>query len=249
MLGNTKILIFIFLGLLFLGIKSEAQISDELEEATVLLKKQFSGNVFLHNLGWGFGARYGAFKNVKLDRIYEFDFAKYKHPKEVKIVNPAYNRPPSYVYGKLNELFFLRFGIGNERLLYRKGEKNGIEIRYHLSGGLNAALLKPVYLLILPTDQNQNPTPLKYNPDEHFNSEIFGVADFSYGLDELKLRPGGYAKFALMFEWSEYDEDLRSLEAGVTIDAFPARLPVMAFIENKHTFVSLYLALSLGKRW
>lgn len=227
----------------------EAQVADVVEEPGLLLKKHMSGNLMLHNLGWGMGMRYGQQKTVKRDLIYEFDFVKMRHPKEVKIANPNFTRPPSYVYGKQNDLFVFRLGAGFENQLFRKGEKSGVELRYHLSAGASNAVMKPVYLLILPGAFAVQPIPTKYNPEEHFNEDIFGLADFSYGLDELGFRPGGYTKAGFIFEWGDFEEDIRTVEVGATLDVYAGRLPLMAFIQNKSTFVSFYIAMSFGKRW
>ena len=149
----------------------------------------------------------------------------------------------------MNDYSALRFGLGYQKLWFNKGEKNGVEIRYQLSGGLSAALLKPVYLNIISGDGTDGRNIEKYNPELHFSENISGGADFIYGLDEMKLRPGAYGKFALVFEWAEDYEIIKTLEAGLVIDAYPNKLPIMAFIDNRRIYPAFYLALHFGNRW
>lgn len=244
-----KPILFFLLGFLILFQNpAQAQIADVIKEPDLLLKKHFTGNLFIHNLGWGFGVRYGKMKNIRRDLVYEFDFLKMKHPKEVRSFNPAVPNPAAYIYGKLNSMFITRYGLGYHKLLFEKGEKNGLQIRYNLSGGFDLGILKPVYLEIIESVIDFR-VPRKYDPNLHFNDNIYGSADFSYGLDELFVRPGIYGKFAMIFEFSEYNEDYRSIETGITIDYFPQKVPVMAFIDNKNAFISFYLSIHLGKRW
>ncbi len=212
----------------------------------------FGGGV--HNLGWNISGRYGMSKTKNLDRIFEFDLWRTKHPKEIKVQNQQFVNPRSYTYGKLNDLFNTHFGYGIQKVIFDKGEKRGVEVRYHLSGGASLAFLKPVYLDVLyPTNANDpflfTTRTEKYDPDRHSADNIYGGARFTTGFSELKIQPGIYGKGGFVFEWGSFSEEVRILEAGLAVDFFPKAVPIMAHVENDRIFMSFYLGVHLGKRW
>ena len=53
-------------------------------------------------------------------------------------------------------------------------------------------------------------------------------------------------------DWGAFDEFMRAVEAGIMIDIFPKKLPIMAPVngvdENRPYFFNLYVSLQLGKR-
>jgi hypothetical protein len=61
--------------------------------------------------------------------------------------------------------------------------------------------------------------------------------------------PGGFGKAGLNFDWANYSEFIKSIEAGVGADVFFGRPELMVTERNKVTFVYLYLSLQLGKKW
>jgi len=207
-----------------------------------------------HNLGWFVSGRYGLSKTKNSDIIYEFDIWRTKHPKEVRVQNQQFVNPKAYTFGKVNDLYNTHLGIGTQRVIFDKGEKRGVEVRYHVSGGASLAVLLPVYLEVLyatsPNDPFRFTTRTElYDPNRHFADNIYGGASFGTGFSELKIQPGIYGKGGFVFEWGSFTEEIRVLEAGLAIDFFPKPVPVMALIENNRLFMSFYLGIHLGKRW
>lgn len=216
--------------------------------------KYATGGFGLHNLGWYAGGKRATTKSRLHDQIWEFDFWRTRHPKEIRMSNPQFINPRPYVFGKLNDLFLLHMGYGTQRLIFDKSEKSGVEVRYQLSGGPSLALLKPVYLDVLypvsPGDPFQFTTRTeRYDPEKHFENNIYGSSRFANGLEEIALQPGLYVKGGVVFEWGAFTEEVRVLEAGLSVDIFPQRLPVMTSIPNPQFFFSFYLGFQLGKRW
>lgn len=233
----------------------KAQGGEEIPSGTQLnYFKYATGGVGVHNFGWYLGGKYGKSKSRLDDRIWEFDLWRTRHPKEIRISNPSFINPRSYVLGKLNDAFFLHVGYGTQRLIFDKSEKSGVEVRYQLSIGPSFALLKPIYLDILyPLNPNE-PRNLttrseRYDPTRHFENNIYGSSRFSSGLDELNILPGLYAKGGFIFEWGAFTEEIKILEAGLAVDIFPQGVPVMAFVPERQFFISFYLGFHLGKRW
>src|SRR5205814_5075324 len=141
-----------------------------------------------------------------------------------------------FSFGKLNTLLIFRGGVGRQHTLFGRAQHSGVEIRYLYSVGISAGLTKPIYLEIIKRRQYPEIDDVvveKYNPENHQLYDILGRAAFTYGLDEMKFYPGGYAKFGLCFEYGSGSTDVKTIEAGVVADYFGQRIPIMAYIENK----------------
>ncbi len=246
-----------FVLLVAFGLQVKAQLPDDgYGEAGPQLNyfKYATGGLGLHNLGWYAGAKLGKSNSRLNDRIWEFDIWRTRHPKEIRMSNPQFINPRPYVFGKLNDLFLLHIGYGQQRLIFDKSEKSGVEVRYQWSLGPSVALLKPVYLDILYPVNPNDPFLLttrteRYDPSRHFENNIYGSSRFATGIDEVAVQPGIYAKGGMIFEWGAFTEEVRVLEAGLSVDFYPQRLPVMSGTTNPQFFFSFYLGFQLGKRW
>lgn len=245
------LLLFVITGLL-----SAVAFGQDVQPAGPQLNyfKYATGGAGVHNLGWYIGGKYGKSKSRLDDRIWEFDFWRIRHPKEVRISNPQFINPRPYVFGKLNDVYMLHIGYGVQRLIFDKSEKSGVEVRYQISLGPSLALLKPVYLDVLyplnPSDPLRFVTRTeRYDPRQHFENNIYGASTFSTGINETVLQPGIYAKGGVIFEWGAFTEEIKVLEAGLSVDFFPQRLEIMTAIQNPQFFFSFYLGFQLGKRW
>jgi len=253
MLSRLKL---IFLCSLFLFAGGRVVAQDDWEEDsilnTVLLKKQFSGGLVLHNLGMGLQFRKG--KNVTYFRtfLWEVQAVSMKSPKQVRIINPYFSNARSYVYGKLNHVYMFRGGVGFDHLLNRKPAWSGVEVRVLYFAGLSVAISKPIYLYILnfySPDFDYTIDAEKYDPEKHFLDNIYGRAPYSMGLNQIRFYPGLYGKFGFNFEFGEYNSRIKSLEVGGILEFFPIGIPIMAFQDEQEIFPTLYLTFSLGKRY
>lgn len=241
---------------------------DETEADTVdmgyLLRREKSGNVMLHTLGYGGGYRIGYNKTYYKNRMIEFDILEMRSPNQVKRYNDNYPNPRSYVYGKLNSLFIVRAGIGRQHLINRKPYWGGVEVRGFYYGGVDIGLAKPSYLYIdyYVVVDNQiivSSRPLeRFDPDKHFPdigsnptllSDIYGRGPILSGFNKIKPYPGLYAKGGFNFEFSEQNDRIKSLEIGVVADVFPKPVPIMAFKKPYTLFVTGYLSYHFGKRY
>lgn len=223
-----------------------------MEEKPVLMKNEATIAIDFHTNGWGVQFRRGINLTGYKKWIFEADYIGMKHPKEIKTVNPYFDNAKSYVYGKMNTFSILRAGTGIQRTIYSKAERNGVEVRMVYSGGLSLGFTKPVYLQILEPTGNFGEFDLiveKYDPSEHYIDNIYGRAPFTEGLDELKLRPGAYAKLGFNFEYAPVFEDVKALEVGAILDVYPKDIPMMAFIDNKQLFLTFYINIMYGWKW
>jgi hypothetical protein len=221
------------------------------EPPTILMKKEWGLGVQLHTAGWGIDYRRG--KNITgyKKRIFEVEIVNIKHPKEIRSVNPYFENAKSFFYGKLNSITVIRGGLGRQRTLFSKAEKDGVEVRLLYSGGLSLALAKPIYLYILyPTafDGEYELVEEQYDPEKHFIDNIYGRAPYTSGLDQIKPFPGGYAKMGLSFEYGGNPESIRCLEGGICVDAYAKPLPIMAIAKNNSVYFNFYINWLFGKR-
>ncbi len=241
---------------LFIIIQSaySQEIEEDLASDSVLYKKTVSGGVIAHTLGFGIKFQKGQNKNAFKSFFYEGQFVSMKSPKQIKIVNPYFTNAKSYVYGKINDVYMLRVGVGQNNLLNRKPYWGGAELRYMYVGGISIGLAKPVYLYILNFTSSSNILEYeiiteRYDPDIHFYDNIYGRAPFTKGLDGIKFYPGIFGKAGLSFDIGAYKSKINCIEVGGIIEYYPKGIPIMAFNDPKNIFLTLYISYSFGKRY
>ncbi len=247
-----------------LALQAQDESTADTVDMGILLRREKSGNVMLHTLGYGLGYRVGINKTYYKNRMFEFDLLEMKSPTQAKRYNENFANPRSYIYGKLNNLYILRAGIGRQHLINRKPYWGGVEVRAFYYGGLDVGIAKPIFLNIAYYTVVDNQIFLdytsleRYNPEAHFpyigvNSdclcEIFGRGPILSGFDKIKIYPGLYAKGGFNFEFSAQNDRIKSLEAGVAVDFFPQKVPIMAFKDPNLFFITGYLSFHFGKRF
>ncbi len=219
------------------------------EEPPVLIKNEGAGGLILHTQGWGFNYRRAKSLTVNTKRFWDFDFVTVFHPKEVSTINSTQPDAKSYIYGKMNDAYFLRMGIGREKIMYDREDRKGIQVRYNVSGGLNLCVTKPIYVDVW-TPENPGGDLQKFDPSNPQDPGlIIGKAAFTYGMDELQFHPGLYYKMGLSFQQSNENLNFYVLETGFVFDAFPKEIPIMINTTNNKFYLSFYVNIMLGKRW
>ena len=155
-------------------------LSDTLDN--VLLERQWSLGVHINSNGWGLKLRKGRNLAALKQFMWEIEFTTYKSAKEVRTINPYYSDSKSYIYGKLNSVYFLRGGVGFQHILNRKPYWGGVQLSYLYYGGLSVGITKPVYLFIIHSTNNTDDqvTEERYNPEIHFLDNIYGRGRLSY---------------------------------------------------------------------
>ncbi len=204
----------------------------------------------LNSTGYGASYRYGKRINYLNKRLFEGDFNYFRHPKEIKMYNPYSPNSRGFVYGKTNLFFNIRLGYGFQRDLFRKIDKGGVAVRYFFTFGPSIGFYKPIYyeVIYFLSMNTYTIVEMKFDPTSlHSPNDIYGRASFFKGWDEVKFVPGGYAKFGFNFEFSKFDPFVQSLEGGITVDAYPWRVPIMASPDNNSIFISLFACFRFGK--
>lgn len=240
-------ILFVFLSS-FCFSQSAITALEQGKDINVLLRNESTGSIFAHSRG--FGGEYKRLVHVtgKRKRLFEISLLNMKHPKEYKVKYEGIGGNKSFYYGKLNSLFMVRSGVGYQTTLYERSERKSVEIRMNTSFGANINFAKPVYLYVFK-ENALAPIIEKYNPDEHNLSNIAGRAPMLYGLGNMSIYPGGYAKMGFSFEYGEYSNEVKAIEAGVVVDGFIAPVPTMAHVKKEQIFVTLYLGFVFGKKW
>jgi hypothetical protein len=239
------------------------------ESKGIVFEREFTADLKLHTNGYALGVNIGRLKTYYLTRFVNFEFGELKHPKEFRqsfdFQTPAAARTSrAFIFGKQNNFLVLRAGLGEKRYFSEKARRKGLAVGITYEGGPSLGILKPYYMEVVRTVEPGNFGDFvirseKYS-DENANifldiSRIYGASGFTRGLSELSLIPGLHAKFAVHFDWGAFDEFVKAIEAGIMIDAYLQKVPIMVespllrHTENTPVFINLFINLQLGKRW
>ncbi|HNY02919.1 MAG TPA: hypothetical protein PKG48_10050, partial [Bacteroidales bacterium] len=218
----------------------------------VLLLKQWTLGAMIHSNGWGLKFRKAKNLTALRQFTWEIEFSTYKSSKEVKTINPYFSDSRAYIYGKLNYVWFLRGGVGQQRILNRKPYWGGVQLSWIYDGGFSLGFSKPVYLYIVHFNSGFTEYTVeeeKYDPAKHFTDNIYGRGSFLKGFSQTGLHPGAYARTGLDFEFGTRNSQVSALEAGVTLDYSPIPVAIMADNPKQSLFMTLYVSLMFGKRY
>jgi hypothetical protein len=158
------------------------------------------------------------------------------------------------VYGKRNNMMFVKLGVGQSYLIGGKGNKNGVALSAIYSGGVSLGLLKPYYLNVTDNLSGQA-EDIKYEGDGRRSDSLFidpiainGGVGFFKGVNELKVKPGLFLKGALRFDYGRYNELISAIEAGFNAEYYFADIPIMVNNDPKKFFLNVFVALEIGRR-
>lgn len=248
--------LFIVISFLFAsaGLKAQSAQSELYDEPTIIYRYQMHGGGILHSNGLGVFFNHGWYRGVKKVWLLGVDALYMKHDKEVRSFNPVYEDSRSYIYGKVNNFYILRPGVGVRKVISEKVRKSGVQVAYQWMVGPSIGITKPIYLEIGYGNIGRYDYVAveRYNPDEHFFDSIYGRASGLNGIDDMRLRPGAFFKFALNFEYASEKDRIKALDAGITVDAFPSQIPIMAeslVDRNKQVFLTFFLNFSFGTKY
>jgi hypothetical protein len=220
------------------------------EEGVLVYSKQSIFGFQLRTNGYGAFYEKGKMKSQRNTTLFSLEFNEIKHPKEDKLPNGtggfSFGNP--YVYGKINNFYSLQLGFGSQRILGQKGNKNGVAVSLVYKGGLSMGLLRPYYIEI---DDNGENRTIKYSPetDSLFKfGFIIGGGGLGKGWSELKMKPGGFAKTALRFDFGRFNEVVSGVEVGVSAEFYSGKIPLMLYQKEKQFFYQGHIGIMFGQR-
>ena len=241
---------FIFCSLVFIA-GSHLFAQGELDQqGKVFYRNEESIAILLNSNGFGLSGRYAKRINAADKTVYDLDFVILKHPKEKSQPSQINPNASSFVYGKQYVAFNLRPGIGKQKEIYRKFDAGGISVRKYYTIGPSLAILKPIYYdveYLLPGRNAYEEKTEKFSTNISQQGGIKGRASFFKGFDELQFIPGAYAKLGVSFEYSKQDLIIHSIDAGIIVEGFMKKLPIMATQENNQFYLTLFVSYRLGK--
>ncbi|WP_143011458.1 hypothetical protein [Chitinophaga filiformis] len=234
----------------------------QMEEGENLYQREFSLGARINTDGWTGLFELGYRKSRTKVNYFQIEFGEKKNPKEDKKagqpkgVDPygfIYSEKP-YIYGKQNNFYQVKLGVGQQRLIGGKANKNGVLVNAIYYGGLSVGMLKPYYLNIVDPNTEQG-VQVKYGQNPLYNqafldrASIIGGAGFGKGWGELSIVPGVHAKTGLRFDWARFNEVVSALEVGVNAEYYTKDINIMIDQGAKKFFFNAYIALQFGKRW
>lgn len=242
-------------------------ISPALTADDIVFRQEFAVGGLIHTNGWGLSLHFVKIKNINAKTIREISIYDIQHPKERRAPGlsiTGQSSANSYIYGKRNNLFAINASTGKIRTIAEKARKSGVEVGWYYSGGVSLGVLKPYYLDIVTDIVDQTPIieQVRYTEETanlFTNGIIIGSSGFGYGWDKLKFHPGLNANVAIQFDWANYNEFVKILEAGLMLNVFAPSINdmvkgdfsgiyLMANEDESYYFANIYLRLKLGKR-
>lgn len=226
------------------------------EEGALIYQKQNLFGIKLYNDGYSAMFEKGYLKTATRATLFSLELGERKHPKEEKTSNNIFG-VNSFIYGKINNFYFAKLGVGQSLLIGGKGNRNGVAVSAIGKGGLSIGFLKPYYLNVRDTALGRtSEIQVKYREgDSSRNNALFldpnGTIRSSgvfKGFGELKVRPGLFANAGLRFDYGHYNETITAIEAGINAEYYFGKIPQMVAEKQRSLFLNLYVAIEFGKR-
>lgn len=217
----------------------------------------------LSTQGWGLKTNYYLNKNNSKNHLFSFSFAEIKHEKEISqknnsnLIHSNKKNRNSYIFGKINNVYILNFGLGKEVVLFPLVFSSQNEVKITYQGGLSVCLLKPYYLKILDPSSFNNET-LKFNSvkydetlDNYFLDPFYILESDKWikGVNETKLVPGLFADISAQLGSSNNNKIIKGASTGINCSIFPKRIPIMALQKSYFFQIQCYISFELGWRW
>ncbi len=233
------------------------ELMKQYEEGSLIYAKQAAFGFKLNTDGWGVFYEHGKYKTINRTGLWWLEFGERKSHKEEKVTTGEdigggfilVGNP--YIFGKKNNFYYLKGGVGQQLLIGGKGNKNGVAVSGIYGGGISLGYLKPYYLNVQDATSGET-KDIKYSDStagEFLDpNAITGASGFTKGFSEGKIVPGAYARVALRFDYGRYNEFLSALEVGVNAEYYSKKMPIMINNPEKQFFFNGYIAIEFGKR-
>jgi TM2 domain-containing membrane protein YozV len=196
-------------------------------------------------------------------RVFQIEFSEHKHPKQWRETNTMLSglvsdKPRPFVYGKVNNFYTLKLGYGYSRMIAGKPNQGNISVHWLYLGGVSMAFLKPYYIDVYVSSQD-NPgflekKTIRYTGENEkdflgYKQNIVGSSGLIKGIDETQLVPGIHAKTALHFDFAADTRTKLAIEIGINGELYTQKIKIMANQKDYPYVVNAYISFQFGKRW
>ena len=188
--------------------------------------------------------RYNRVKSEKLTESFGLELSNVKHPKEVRYTTFIGN---AYIWGKQSYLYSIRPHYGAEYLLFRKAQRQGVQVSILGAAGPTLGMIAPYYIEYAtgPTSSVRVP----FDPEIHANqNNILGNGGLLRGLGDSEFKIGAHAKAGINFEFGTFRSNITGIEAGLMVEGFRDDIIIIPTAENRNFFSSAYISLYFGRR-
>ena len=224
---------------------------DKPLEEKLVYTRQNTFNAAIHSRGFGAGVKIGKIKSINVTRNWETEVVSLHSLKEIKTVNLSQYNSRAFVYGKLNSVYVLRFGYGEERRIYGKPYWGGIETRWTYEAGASLALSKPYYYYVVTYQPSSTGGYIETIEEQTYSEgiDIIGKAPFTKGLGETKPSPGVHASLGMSFDFGKSRTKVQALNVDVKAEYFPMGVSIMDSERGKMFFITFMLSYNWGSRF
>ncbi|MBV4359431.1 hypothetical protein [Pinibacter aurantiacus] len=224
------------------------------EEDEIIFNKHSAFGIKLATDGYGISFEKGKYKTPRKTTLLQFEFNEKKHPKEEKqsIGVDAFGQLNQAIYGKVNNFYQFKIGMGQQYLIGGKGNKNGVAVTAIGAGGISAGLMKPYYLDVVDATTRQTVSvPSKdfyMDSTGVYENVVLGSSGPFKGWGKMKFAPGLHAKAALRFDYAKFNPTIAAIEAGVNAEYYFTGVEQMLLVTEKKFFFNAYLTILFGRR-
>lgn len=216
------------------------------EEGEIVFRKHSIFGFKANTDGYGLSFEMGRFKSARVTNIYQLELNEKKHKQEKKLNSFNGLEFNSVILYKLNNFYQFKLGMGQQRIIGGKGNKNGVAVAVIYAGGLSLGMLKP-YLIEVDVNGKRFNSSYPTILDSNY-TEIIGAAGFTKGWSDLSIKPGLHAKAAMRFDYGRFNETVTGIEVGVNAEYYTGKIPQMQDTEQKQFFFNGYITILLGRR-
>ena len=233
------------------------------QEKDLNRKDRIFNNEFAVGIGFqgrklSLGLMYAKHLSQKQSLLFSLEATEIASSKEKRNNNNRRSaRNQNYIYGKVNNLYVTRLGIGQKFYFSEKNTDSDLSISFSYQGGVSLGILKPYYLtLYYPTS---GPNPVYITSVESYTAEnsqyflnpnhIAGAGGGRRGWDQLSTKPGLFAKASLWLDLDPRYTALGALEIGAVADAFFSPIYILAETKVNPLMFHVYATVYFGGRW
>lgn len=221
------------------------------EDGNPIFRKQNIFGIKLNTDGYGISFEKGKYKTTRKTLLYQFELNEKKNPKEEKTAssqNIFTGQINSVVWGKANNFYQFKIGIGQQYLIGGKANKSGVAVSAIYAGGISIGMAKP-YLVDVENTATREQLRKKFTDSADGNTyALIGASGFTHGWNEVKIKPGLHAKTALRFDYGRFNETVSAIEAGINAELYFGKIEQLIYVKPKSFFFNAYVTILFGRR-